>query len=91
MSNQARRIVKIVHARQVSFAAQGKVGQRLLNDSQLNLDGGGYVTIQVDDIEEFLAGERSQIQYDPDEIAALTADVKAARKRGDDSIDYDIF
>lgn len=91
MSNQAHRIVKIVHAKQVSFAAEGEVGRRLLSDSQLNLGGGGYVTIQVDDIEEFLADERNQIQYNPDEIAALTADVKAARRRGHDSIDYDIF
>ena len=51
------------------------------------------MTLQVDEIEELLeeAKDDKGNQYDPDELKALAADVKAARKRGDDSIDYDIF
>ena len=93
MSNQAHRIVKIVHAKQVSFQAEGIIGHKLLFLETLNLGGGGYVTLQVDEIEELLeeAKDDKGNQYDPDELKALAADVKAARKRGDDSIDYDIF
>lgn len=94
MSNSLHRIEKIVFAEKgATCLSNGNLGSDLLQtlDPCTNSDGGGYATFDVDQLEQFLEDAVDlNCEYDPNEVEQLRDDIKVARERGDDVIEYSI-
>jgi hypothetical protein len=85
------RIEKIVFAEKgASFSCAGNLSERLLVDAEFFADG-GYIVFQVDYLERFIedANECGH-NYDPKDMAQLEDDIKVAKERGDETVEYSI-
>lgn len=98
MSVRAHRIVKIEYAEGASFNLwhdDQLVGFLDRTESgglwsQLNDDGGGVVNLSTETLQKAI-DKAGELELDKETVAALQADIAAAKDQGNEYVEYDCF